>query len=161
LRVDPKVSSLVRLRPLRVRDSSHGVVNDRPSVDIGDQRPLPIASWLVRADCSIRLPEGMRFVQCSVATFGPEMPISGLVPSLSFLPTSTVYSAEHVAGFLRPAADHGVRRVSGPRLSRFAFRSQGASRTPGRLVLFRGFGCRRYVDPSFRDSEELRPEETG
>lgn len=84
-----------------------------PSVDIGALRPLPSASWLVRADCSFRLPEGFRSVQYSGAAFGSELPRSVLVPSLSFLPTSTVFSARHVAGFLRPAADHGVRRVSG------------------------------------------------
>jgi hypothetical protein len=110
----PKVSSVTLLRPFQDRDSSLGVVNDRPSVDIGAQRPLLVASWLVRADCSIRLPEGVSIARYSEMTFGLEMPHSRLVPSLSFLPTSTVFSAEHVAGFLRPAADHGVRRVSKP-----------------------------------------------
>jgi hypothetical protein len=156
----PKVSSVTLLRPFQDRDSSLGVVNDRPSVDIGAQRPLLVASWLVRADCSIRLPEGVRIARYSEMTFGLEMPHSRLVPSLSFLPTSTVFSAEHVAGFLRPAADHGVRRVSRPALSRFAFRSQGASRMPGCLVLFRGLGNRRYVGVAFSISEEVRRSDT-
>jgi len=39
---------------------------------------------------------------------------SKLVPSLSFLPTSTVYSAHHPAGLLHPASGRGVRCVSSP-----------------------------------------------
>jgi hypothetical protein len=34
------------------------------------------------------------------------------VPSLSFLPTSTVFSTQSLAGLLHPAASHGVRLVS-------------------------------------------------
>jgi len=35
-----------------------------------------------------------------------------IVPSLSFLPTSTAFSASRFAGLLQPAASHGVRVVS-------------------------------------------------
>ena len=63
-------------------------------------------------------PEGRCASQDAAVTFGPEMPLSGLVPSLSFFPTSTVCSAKHLAGLLHPAADHGVRHVFGPSLAR-------------------------------------------
>jgi len=43
--------------------------------------------------------------------FGAEMPISALVPSLSFLPTSTVYSASCSVGLLHPTAGPGVHQV--------------------------------------------------
>jgi len=89
------------------------------------------------------------------ATFGPGLPCPGLVPSLSFLPTSTVSSARRLAGLLHPAADPGVRHVSsthridvsrarpitsspvsppcrGHSASTLAGRSTGAS-SPGRL----------------------------
>jgi len=46
------------------------------------------------------------------ANRGSRMPPLEHVPSLSFLPTSTVYSAQGLAGLLHPAADHGVRLVS-------------------------------------------------
>jgi hypothetical protein len=49
------------------------------------------------------------------ATFGPGLPRPGLVPPLPFFPTSTVCSTWHFAGLLRPAADPGVRHVSGLR----------------------------------------------
>jgi hypothetical protein len=45
--------------------------------------------------------------------FGPELPPSGLVPPLPFLPTSAACSTWHVSGLLRPETDHGVRQVSG------------------------------------------------
>jgi len=47
------------------------------------------------------------------ATFGPGLPRPGLVPPLPFLPASTVCSTWHFAGLLHPAADPGVRHVSG------------------------------------------------
>jgi hypothetical protein len=50
------------------------------------------------------------------AVIGPELPPSGLVPPLPFLPASTVYSALHVSGLLHPETDHGVRHVSGFRV---------------------------------------------
>lgn len=45
--------------------------------------------------------------------FGSGLPRPGLVPSLPFLWASTAFSAHQLAGLLRPAADHGVRHVSG------------------------------------------------
>lgn len=42
------------------------------------------------------------------------VPSRALVPSLSFCPTSTVYSTHGFAGLLHPAVDPGVRRVSIP-----------------------------------------------
>jgi hypothetical protein len=47
------------------------------------------------------------------AIFGPGLPRPGLVPPLPFLPASTVCSTWHFAGLLHPAADPGVRHVSG------------------------------------------------
>jgi hypothetical protein len=47
------------------------------------------------------------------ATIGPKLPPFGLVPSLSFLPTSTVCSTLRFTGLLHPETDHGVRHVSG------------------------------------------------
>jgi hypothetical protein len=44
--------------------------------------------------------------------FGDHLPKCSLVPFLSFLPTSTVYSRRCFAGLLHPAADHGVHHVS-------------------------------------------------
>jgi len=43
---------------------------------------------------------------------GPGLPHPELVPSSSFFPTSTAYSAHGFAGLLHPAASHGVRPVS-------------------------------------------------
>lgn len=54
-----------------------------------------------------------RSSQASPTTFGSRLPPLELVPSLLFLPASTVYSARRLAGLLRPAADHGVHYVSG------------------------------------------------
>lgn len=42
-------------------DTSLGVVNDRPSVDISAQRPLPDATSLRRAACSAQAPQGSGF----------------------------------------------------------------------------------------------------
>jgi len=74
-----------------------GLSKDRPSIDMSLARPLPA--------------EGPR--KRVPSTFGPGLPPPGHVPSLSFLPTSTVFSAQCLAGLLHPAADHGVRHVSG------------------------------------------------
>lgn len=49
------------------------------------------------------------------ATFGPELPPSGLVPPLPFLPAATVCSTKHFSGLLHPETDHGVRQVAGRR----------------------------------------------
>jgi len=45
--------------------------------------------------------------------FGLKLPRFRLVPLLSFLPTSAVYSSHHPVGLLHPTAGHGVRPVSG------------------------------------------------
>jgi len=71
--------------------------------------PLPVASLLRRA-ASRRVPRNRAVWR--VVTFGPELPPSGLVPSLPFLPASTVYSTLHFPGLLHPGADRGVRQVS-------------------------------------------------
>jgi len=49
-------------------------------------------------------------------SFGSDLPRSELVPPMPFLPASTVFSARQPAGLLHPAADHGVRHVSGVKL---------------------------------------------
>lgn len=46
-------------------------------------------------------------------TFDPDLPSSGFVPSLSFLPTSTACSTWYFSGLLHPETDLGVRQVSG------------------------------------------------
>jgi hypothetical protein len=74
-----------------------GLSKDRPSIDLSAARPLSA--------------EGPR--KRVFPTPGPGLPPPGLVPSLPFLPTSTVFSAQCRAGLLHPAADHGVRHVSG------------------------------------------------
>jgi len=81
------------------------------------------------------------------------MPTSRLVPPLPFFPASTVCSAVHFAGFLRPASDHGVRHVSRSlkRISRQ--RSQGAPARPAASVLRRG---PQLPSPSFRFPSNLR-----
>jgi hypothetical protein len=116
-----------RLRP--DRDSSLGVVNDRPSVDIVSgvhSRSSPRSEERPRGFVPVRgvVPFG------AASIFGPELPNSELVPPLSFLPTSAVYSAGHFAGFLHPAADHGVRHVSEPRLARFTAVLARSTRLP-------------------------------
>lgn len=72
------------------------------------------------------------------AAFGAWEPSQPHLPSLSFLPTSTVYSAPEPASLLHLAADHGVRQVLGddtpshrpnlPRLAVFAFAISSRSR---------------------------------
>jgi len=74
-----------------------GLSKDRPSADISSARPLPVEVPRKRV----------------LSTIGPGLPSPGLVPSLLFLPASTVFSAQCLAGLLHPAADHGVRHVSG------------------------------------------------
>lgn len=83
-------------------------------------RRLELLSWgfpkmpLHRDKICASTPERLPALRPEDATFR-------LVPSLSFLPTSTVYSARIPAGLLHPAPDHGVRPVSGlsfdPRLT--------------------------------------------
>jgi hypothetical protein len=90
-----------------------------PSIDDSIEHPLPASA------CTAVRPEGLpearslglapRGPTALAAAFGPELPASGLVPPLPFLPASTVCSARYLAGLLHPAADHGVRPVSGER----------------------------------------------
>jgi hypothetical protein len=70
------------------------------------------------------------------ATFGPGLPRPGLVPPLPFLPASTACSIWCFAGLLHPAADHGVRHVSGlsGRGARPALPSPAEAGTCGRGV---------------------------
>jgi len=66
--------------------------------------------------CSEELPRCASPRRCTVrrgATFGPELPHSGLVPPLPFLPAATVCSTKHFSGLLHPETDHGVRQVAG------------------------------------------------
>jgi hypothetical protein len=84
----------------------------------------------------------------AAVAFGPELPRSGLVPPVSFFPTSTVCSAWYLAGLLRPAADHGVRHVSGPGTCT----SSGSARSrqpPGRRRFPREDRCRPDRVPAF------------
>jgi len=74
-----------------------GLSKDLPSVDINSARPL-LASVPRKRGTS---------------AFGSGPPGPELVPPLPFLPASTVFSAQCLAGLLHPAADHGVRHVSG------------------------------------------------
>lgn len=79
---------------------------------------LGLLSWVFQ-----RFPSVERHATCplppvpdlkrSFPGFGAHLPKWALVPFLSFLPTSTVYSRRCFAGLLRPAADHGVHHVSG------------------------------------------------
>jgi hypothetical protein len=61
-------------------------------------------------------------------TLRPEDANLVLVPSLPFLPASTVCSARSPAGLLHPAPDHGVRLVSGD-IARTTSRRNQRSRT--------------------------------
>jgi hypothetical protein len=92
--------SIPSCSPLR-SSTSLGVSKDRPSVDINLLRPL------------LRLPScevAFTFWVCASACSCRE---TGLVPSSRFLAVLMVCSAESLAGLLHPAANHGVRRVSG------------------------------------------------
>lgn len=70
---------------------------------LGLSKYSPSSTWLLRVHS--RSNRG--------SIFGSGLPRPGLVPPLLFLRASTVYSAHQLAGLLRPAADHGVRHVSG------------------------------------------------
>jgi hypothetical protein len=63
--------------------------------------------------CSVRPLPAAASRERSASTFGPGLPHPELVPPLPFLPASTVFSAQGCAGLLHPAANHGVRHVSG------------------------------------------------
>jgi len=79
------------------------------------------------------------------ATFDPVLPNPGFVPPLSFLPTSTVCSTWHFAGLLHPAADHGVRHVSGPSSRSvspdLSFRRGGGRGLGSPALVVRSRGC--------------------
>jgi hypothetical protein len=109
--------------------------------------------------CSEELPRSASPRRCAVrrgATFGPELPLSGLVPPLPFLPAATVYSTKHISGLLHPETDHGVRQVAGlghPTRSTICFRSV-ASHVPsarraivpeGNPVRHRRSVCRSHI----------------
>jgi hypothetical protein len=131
-----------------------GLSKDRPSIDMSTARPLSAEVPRKRVSPAI----------------GPGLPLPELVPSLPFLPTSTVYSAHCLAGLLHPAADHGVRHVSGSLTVRISVRDRCTSdpmlpsgpgatgrdpRSPGRVLVCSGRpalapspGClRRSPDP--------------
>jgi hypothetical protein len=68
------------------------------------------------------------------AAFGPELPRSGLVPPLPFLPASAACSTWHFSGLLHPETDPGVRHVSGRgRPAWLASRSRRAAGAAWRL----------------------------
>jgi hypothetical protein len=116
-----------------------GLSKDHPSVDISLARPLPALVPRKRV----------------ASTFGLGLPPPRRVPSLPFLPASTVSSAQYLAGLLHPAANHGVRHVSGfvavvspaRDLTRFglvlppARRVSGHSPSPFRIEIPMGLDC--------------------
>jgi hypothetical protein len=91
-------------------NSSLGVVKVRPSIDVSMRCPLQAASLLLGA--AVWLESVRTLAVRRVAAFGPEMPLSGLVPPLPLLSAATAYSTSCLPGLLRPGADHGVRQVS-------------------------------------------------
>jgi hypothetical protein len=82
-------------------DFSLGVSKDRPSIDSGSLRPL-------RCFCL----EEVAFLFC-FRTSACLCHRAGLVPPSRFLAALMACSARSFAGLLHPAADPGVRRVSG------------------------------------------------
>jgi hypothetical protein len=104
------------------------------------------------------VPRRVRCWQETYTSFGSKMPPFELVPPLPFLPASAAFSAGEIAGFLHPAANHGVRHVSGPWFSCL-------SASPSRRVAARPATCApcevqasvAALPPSFRASEEARP----
>jgi hypothetical protein len=103
------------------------------------QNRLPGSSHGV---CSkIALPSTSRCVSRLPPKWGPRLPSLERGPSLSFFPTSTVYSTQRFAGLLHPAADHGVRTVlslSPTTIARCPTR-QTLSRTPSLRSFSLGF----------------------
>jgi len=81
--------------------TSLGVSKDRPSIDSSFLRPL--LRWPSR---EVAFTFWFRASACSCQRTGP-------VPPSRFLAVLMVCSAESLAGLLHPAADPGVRRVSG------------------------------------------------
>jgi hypothetical protein len=150
----PEGSLLVLARSVWDRDSSHGVVNARPSVDLPAQRPLPVVSWLWRASCCpvVRRLWGSRirsrpsarrchpsnaFRPCRFSRLRRLSPLSRLQVCCTLLPTM---------GF-------AMFQVQ-------CFASLGSSRkergrAPGDLLLRRGAVCLRPLPPSARTSEKV------
>ena len=67
---------------------------ERPSADVYHSRPVQVCPSL------------------ETPTLGVWPPGHTHLPSLSFFPTSTVYSANGLVGLLHPTTGHGVRAVS-------------------------------------------------
>jgi hypothetical protein len=82
-------------RHLRLESTPSCIAAPRSCLPVGTRRSVPVRHG---------------------AAFGPELPPSGRVPPLPFLPASTVCSSRHFSGLLHPETDHGVRHVSGPGL---------------------------------------------
>jgi len=125
----PKAALRVSRRSGQDRDSSLGVVKFAP--------PSTCLSSVHSWSCpgseeppARSFPRGVRFSQETCTSFGPKMPPFELVPPLPFFPASAVFSAGEIAGLLHPAANHGVRHVSGPWFSRLSapFTRRGAVR---------------------------------
>ena len=74
----------------------------------GFQRPP-----LSRSPYHLSTPTYVTLPKDPAVGFGSRLPRLVLVPSLPFLPASTVYSKRYFAGLLHPAADYGVHHVSG------------------------------------------------
>jgi hypothetical protein len=113
----PALASVGPVRPCgrrgrlrRCAGSSLGVVKVRPSIGIGAWCPLRVIP-LLRGAAAGPFPRELALQRG--ATFGPELPNSGLVPPLPFLPAATVCSTWHLSGLLHPETDPGVRHVSG------------------------------------------------
>jgi hypothetical protein len=115
----PLVFSSIRRRPLPSEDEPRALQNHRSPVSdssLGVVQRSPLHRNRRRASTP-RSPEGSPLARgCHT---------SKLVPSLSFLPTSTVYSAHRPAGLLHPASGHGIRCVSS-----LALRDPKTSSTP-------------------------------
>lgn len=103
----------------------------QPSLPCRTRKPLMGFSKCPSIDIRTRcpLPASARSKNRSSA-FGTEPPRSALVPSMPFLPATTACSTRYAAGLLHPAADHGVRQVSGSSL-RAAAVSLRCSPLPG------------------------------
>jgi hypothetical protein len=91
-------------------------------------------------------------------SFGQEMPISRHVPSMSFLTTTTVYSAQRPAGLLHPASDHRVRLVSqawSPKAPRLILQNAAAPLEAFPSLPAVGGHTPKGVSPAFRPHSPL------
>jgi hypothetical protein len=110
-------------RPLRVRSlrSPDGLAfEDAFGVSLPGFHQAPLMGFSKTAPPSTHAHEVHSCVQPRrlpgwVSRFGPPLPRADPVPSSRFLTALTVYSVVRAAGFLHPAADHGVHRVQVPR----------------------------------------------